>query len=358
MFKNYFKTAWRNLIKNKAFSFINITGLAIGMAAAILIFLWIQNEMRHDTQYAKSDRLYLMYNRDKFSGQSWAWSSTPMIMGPTLKNNYPEVEDAVRVNSGSANYLFTVGEKKLIEHGFIVDSGFLNMFDFPMLYGNPTKALGGIYNIVVTESLAKTLFGNENAMGKTIKIDSTDIFTVSGVMKDLPNTTSFQFDYLLPFAYLYKLKQEDDTWDDNQLSTYILLKQNASHDAFDAKVKNITIEHTKNSALPSTTQVFSYPVSKTYLYGKNENGHLVAGRIDTVRLFGVIAAFILLIACINFMNLTTARSEKRAKEVGIRKAVGAQKVSLIAQFIGESILLALFAGLYCHCTCTTFIAFL
>jgi len=344
MLKNYFKTAWRNLIKNKAFSFINITGLAIGMAAAILIFLWIQNEMRHDTQYAKSDRLYLMYNRDKFSGQSWAWSSTPMIMGPTLKNNYPEVEDAVRVNSGSANYLFTVGEKKLIEHGFIVDSGFLNMFDFPMLYGNPTKALGGIYNIVVTESLAKTLFGNENAMGKTIKIDSTDIFTVSGVMKDLPNTTSFQFDYLLPFAYLHKLKQEDDTWDDNQLSTYILLKQNASHDAFDAKVKNITIEHTKNSALPSTTQVFSYPVSKTYLYGKNENGHLVAGRIDTVRLFGVIAAFILLIACINFMNLSTARSEKRAKEVGIRKAVGAQKFSLIAQFIGESILLALFAG--------------
>jgi predicted permease len=344
MFKNYFKTAWRNLMKNKGFSFINITGLAIGMAAAILILLWIQNEMSQDTQYPKSDRLYLMYNRDKFSGQLWAWSSTPMIMGPTIKKDYPEVEDAVRVSS-NASYLFTVGEKKLMEHGSIVDSGFLNLFDFPMLYGNPSNALGGIYNIVLTEGLAKALFGNENAMGKTIKIDSTDIFTVSGVVKNLSNTTSFKFDYLLPFAYLHKLKQEDEVWDDNSLSTYILLKQNASHDAFDGKVKNITINHTKNSGLPATTQVFSYPVSKTYLYGKSENGQLVAGRVETVRLFGVIAAFILLIACINFMNLSTARSEKRAKEVGIRKAVGAQKFSLIAQFIAESILLALLAGI-------------
>ena len=345
MFKNFFKVAVRNFKKNKGFSFINITGLAIGMAAAILILLWIQNEMRRDTQYPKSGRLYLMYNRDKFSGQLWAWNSTPAIMAPTLKRDYPEVEDAVRVNFYSANYLFTVDEKKLIEHGCIVDSGFLSMFDFPMLYGSPTKALGGIYNIVLTEKLAKTLFGNENAMGKTIKIDSADIFTVSGVMKDLPNTTSFEFDYLLPWAYLHKLKQDDDVWDNNSLSTYVLLKQNASQSAFNAKVKNITIDHTKNSTLPSTTQVFSYPVSKTYLYGKSDNGQLVAGRIETVRLFGVIAGFILLIACINFMNLSTARSEKRAKEVGIRKVVGAQKFSLIAQFIGESILLALLAGI-------------
>jgi ABC-type antimicrobial peptide transport system permease subunit len=345
MFKSYIKTAWRNLVKNKGFSFINITGLAIGMAAAILIFLWIQNELDHDTAYPKSDRLYLMYNRDKFNGQTFAWSSTPKIMAPTIKKDYPEVEDAVRINSYSANYLFTVGEKKLIEHGFIVDSGFLNMFDFPMLYGNANQALNGIYNIVLTEKLATTLFGKENAIGKTIRIDSTDIFTVSGVMKDLPNTTSFQFDYLLPWAYLQKLKQDDDVWDNNSISTYILLKQNASQAAFNEKVKNITIEHTKGSGLPSTTQVFSYAVSKTYLYGKNDNGKLVAGRIETVRLFGGIAALILLIACINFMNLSTARSEKRAKEVGIRKVVGAQKFSLIAQFIGESILLALFAGI-------------
>ncbi len=344
MLRNFFKIAVRNFKRSKGFSFINITGLAIGMGAAILIFLWIQNEMSRDTLYPKSDRLFLMFNRDKFNGQKYAWSATPKIMAPTLKSDYPEVEDAVRVNTHSANYLFTVGDKKLIEKGYIVDSGFLNMFGFPMLYGNTSKALGGIYNIVLTEKLAKTLFGNENAMGKVIRIDSNDVFTVSGVMKDLPNTTSFQFDYLLPFSYLRTINQDDDVWDNNSLSTYVLLKQNASHDAFDAKVQNITINHTKSSPLPATTEVFSYPVSKTYLYGKNDNGELVGGRIETVRLFGVIASFILLIACINFMNLSTARSEKRAKEVGIRKAVGAQKFSLIAQFIGESVLLAMLAG--------------
>jgi hypothetical protein len=188
----------------------------------------MQNEMSRDTLYPKSERLYLMYNRDKFNGQQWAWNSTPKIMAPTLKKDYPEVEDAVRVNFYTANYLFTVGEKKLIEHGYIVDSGFLSMFDFPMLYGNPTKALGGIYNIVLTEKLAKTLFGNDNAMGKTIKIDNTDIFTVTGVMKDLPNTTSFECDYLLPWAYMHKIGQDDDVWDNNSLSTYVLLKQNTS----------------------------------------------------------------------------------------------------------------------------------
>jgi putative ABC transport system permease protein len=343
MIKNYFKTAIRNLWKNKGFSFINITGLAIGMAAAILILLWIQSEMSRDAQYPHSDRLYMMYNRDTFSGQKWAWNSTPIPLAPALKQNFPEVGDAVRVKSGP-DYLLTVGDKKLLKQGNFVDSGFLKMFGFPMLYGNPTTALDGIYHIVITKSLSKALFGNENPLGKTIKIDSTDMFTVTGVLKELPNTTSFKFDYLLPFTYLVNLNQTDDAWENNQLQTYVLLNKGSSHSAFDAKVKNITVNHTKNSSFPSTTTVFSYPVSKTYLYGKNENGKLVAGRINTVRLFGVIAAFILLIACINFMNLSTARSEKRAKEVGIRKVAGAQKFSLILQFIGESVLLTLLAS--------------
>ena len=344
MIKNFFKIAIRHLQKNKGFSLINISGLAIGMAAAILILLWIQNEMLHDAQYPHSDRLYMMYNHDKFNGQMYAWGSTPIPLAPALKQNFPEVEDVARVKSGPV-FLLTAGDTKLLKQGNVVDSGFLKMFGFPMLYGNPATALEGIYHIVITQSLSKALFGNENPMGKSIKIDSTDIFTVTGVLKDLPNTTSFKFDYLLPFTYLIKLNQTDDAWDNNQLQTYVLLNKGASHIAFDAKVKNITVNHTKNSSFPSTTTVFSYPVNKTYLYGKNDNGHLVGGRIETVRLFGVIALFILLIACINFMNLSTARSEKRAKEVGIRKVIGAQKSSLIAQFIAESILLALLAGI-------------
>lgn len=342
MLRNYFTIAFRNLLKNKGFSFINITGLAIGMASAMLIMLWIQNEMSKDRIYPKSDRLYRMYNRDKFSGALWAWGTTPKIMGPTLKKDYPEVEDVARMSS--ANFLFTVGDKKMNENGSFTDSGFLKMFDLPMLKGDPASALNGVNSIVITEDLAKKLFGNEEAMGKSIRIDSSDYFTVTGVMKNIPNTSSFNFDYLLPWSYMTKLKWDDQSWGNNSVATYVLLKENASQAAFNTKVQNITIDHNKGGD-KSTTKVFSYPLSQVYLYGKSENGQLVGGRITTVRLFGVIAAFILLIACINFMNLSTARSEKRAKEVGIRKVVGARQSGLIAQFIGESILLSLIAGI-------------
>lgn len=309
------------------------------MATAILILLWMQNEMSINRMYPKADRIYRMYNRDTFSGESWAWSSTPKIMGPTIQKDYPEVEDMVRISE--AGFLFTIGDKKFNEEGSFVDPGFLRMFDFELLNGNPATALEGVFNIVLTESLSKRLFGNEDAIGRTIKIDSVDIFTVTGVLRDLPNTTSLKTGYLLPWAYMKKLDWDDEWWGNNSVSTHILLKENASVGLFNEKVKNITIDHTNKE---STTEVFAYPLSRTYLYGKSENGQLVDGRIVTVRLFGVIAAFIVLIACINFMNLSTARSEKRVREVGVRKVVGAGKASLVVRFIGESILLAMFAG--------------
>lgn len=341
MFKNYLKIAVRNLLKNKGFSIINILGLAIGMAASILIMLWIQNEVSRDRSYSKTDRIYRMYNRDKFSGELWAWGTTPKPMGPALKKDYPEVEDVTREND--AQFLFTVGEKKLSVNGDFVDSGFLSIFCLPMISGN-YASLNGNNSIVLTQKLAKKLFGNEEAMGKVIKIDSVDQFTVTGILKDLPNNTSFTFEYLLPWSYMSKIHYDDDHWGNNSITTYVLLKEHASQADFDAKVRTITIDHTKDGE-KSATEVFSYPLSKVYLYGKSVNGKLVDGRIETVRLFGIIAGLILLIACINFMNLSTARSEKRAKEVGIRKVVGAQKSSLIAQFIAESILLALLAGI-------------
>ncbi|MEP6748020.1 MAG: ABC transporter permease [Bacteroidota bacterium] len=336
MLKNYFKVAFRNLWKRKGYSFINILGLTIGMASAMLILLWIQNEMSFDRSYKKSDRLYTMYNRDKFNGEMWAWNNTPKVMAPTLKHDYPEVEDAVRYNN--ITFLTTVGEKKFNIRGAFADSGFLNMFDFPFVSGNAAQSLAGNYNIVLTQKTARKLFGNEDPMGKIVLIDSNANFTVSAVLKDLPNNTSFDFEYLLPWAFMNKLGWNDDGWGNNSVKTFVLLKPNASHAAFDAKVKNITTSHSKESE-----KVFSYPLSRQHLYSKNENGKLVDGQIETVRLFAIIAAFILLIACINFMNLSTARSEKRAKEVGIRKVAGARKGSLIAQFIGESVLLSAIA---------------
>ena len=336
MIKNYFKVALRNLKRNKAFAAINILGLSIGMASAMLILLWVKDELNFDNFYAKKDRLYTMYNRDKFGGVMHAWNSTPKVLAPALKKDYPEVEDAARYTQ--ITFLLTAGEKHFNLRGAFTDSGFLNMFSFPLLKGNAEQSLNNGHSIVLTEKLAKKLFGNEDAIGKIVRVDSNANFVVTAVMADLPNNTSFDFEYLLPYEFMKKLGWDDDSWGNNSVRTYALLKPNASQTVFNEKVKNITKSHSKE-----TEEVFSYPFTRTHLYGKDDNGYLVGGQIETVRLFTIIAAFILLIACINFMNLSTARSEKRAKEVGIRKVAGAYKRSLVAQFIGESVIVTFIA---------------
>ncbi|GAB2842391.1 ABC transporter permease [Ferruginibacter profundus] len=344
MIKNFFKITYRNLLRNKAFSFINISGLAIGMASAVLILLWIQNEMSHDKFHEKSDRIYTFNNRDKFNGQLWAWATTPSVLGPAVKSSYAtDVEDVVRTRS--TDFLFTAGDKRLNLSGSFTDSGFLNMFSFPLLEGDAAKALTGPYNIVVTEKMAKKLFGNEPALGKIVRVDSVDNFTITGILKDLPDNTVFKFEYLLPWSYREKTNGPDLNWGNNSIQTYVLLKPGVSQKAFDEKIKKITIDHTVNTKSPSTTEVFTQLFRNQWLYSKSDNGKYTGGRIEQVKLFGIIAAFILLIACINFMNLSTARSEKRAKEVGIRKVVGAEKKSLVLQFIGESIVIAFLAGI-------------
>src|SRR3954452_17698576 len=310
MIKNFFKIAFRNLFRNKGFSTINILGLAIGMASAILILLWIQNELSYDKFHEKIDRIYVANNRDKFNGELWAWNTTPKILGPTIKLEYPaDVEDVVRLNQ--SGFLFTVGDKHLSAEGYFTDPGFLTTFSFPLIEGNAKTALNKVDDIVITQKLANKLFGTDNALGKVVRLDSTDNFTVTGVLKDLPNNTSFDFEYLLPWSYMKKIGWDDEYWGNNSIKTYILLKPGVSQPAFDAKLKNITINHTANTEDKSTTQVFTQKLSDRWLYSKSENGRYVAGRIEMVKLFGVIAAFILLIACINFMNLSTARSEKR-----------------------------------------------
>ena len=227
-----------------------------------------------------------------------------------------------------------------MEHAY--DSAFLTMFSFPLVKGNVNTALSDIYSITLTESFAKRLFGNEDPMGKTVKLDNRDNFTVKAVMKDLPNNTRFKFDYLIPWAYMDKRGWSDSNWDNNSTQTFVQLKANASLANVNEKIKNVIIKHLDGK---EKIEIFLHPAKMWHLYTDFEKGKVVGGRIETVRMFGIIAAFILLIACINFMNLSTARSEKRAKEVGIRKVVGAQKQSLIGQFISESILIAFIAGI-------------
>lgn len=341
MFKNYLKVAFRNIWKSKGFSFINITGLAVGMASAMLILLWIGNEVTYDQFHEKKDRIYEAWNKAAFSGEMHCWSTTPKVLASAMQHDFPEVEHAVRVNWPST-YLFSIGDRRLSVTGNIVDSIFLQVFSFPLLKGDPKTALNDMHSIVLTEKLAKKLFGKEDAMGKIIKIDNKENFTVTGIAKDLPIASRFDFEYLLPWSYLRREGGDDNNWGNNSTRTYVLLKPNTGLASIAPKMKVL-----KGRYQPEETkwEMFLYPLERWRLYSSFKGGVESGGRIEFVRLFGIIALFILLIACINFMNLSTARSEKRAKEVGIRKVVGAPKSSLIGQFIGESVLLALIAGI-------------
>jgi putative ABC transport system permease protein len=342
MFQNYLKVAFRNLLRNRSFSIINISGLGVGMASAMLILLWVQNELSFDRFYKNTDRLYQSWNRDRGNDGIDCWNITPKILGPSLKQEFPEIEKATRVN-WDESLLFTYREKKLNIRGTMVDPDFLTMFQFPFLKGDIHAALNNPENIVITKKLSKKLFGDEDGFGKTIKIDNKYNFTVTGIMEDLPNNTQFDFEYLLPWSIMRTRNEDDSSWSNNSTHNYVLLKPNADIAAVNAKIKNFIIGHGNGHW---TTQSFLYPVSKLRLYGVFENGIQSGGKIQTVRVFTLIAGFILLIACINFMNMSTARSEKRAKEVGIRKVVGAQRKYLIGQFLGESILLAILSGIF------------
>ncbi|WAC14631.1 ABC transporter permease [Dyadobacter pollutisoli] len=338
MLENYFKIAFRNLLRNKGFSAINISGLAVGMASSLLILLWIYNEVNYDKFHSKKDYLYHAWNRGVFDGKLQCWDNTPKILGPTLKEEYPEVANISR--QSSRWFVTKAGEKKLSTEALITDAAFLQMFDCPMMQGDPKTALTGANSIIVTEKMAMKMFDTKDALNKVITIDR-DNFTVTGVLKDLPTNTVFHFDYILPWQYLKRIGEDDDSWGNNSVKTFVQLKPNANPETLAGKIKDITIRHSNKE---EEHEVFLHPISKWHLYSNFENGKISGGRIAIVRLFGIIAAFILLIACINFMNLSTARSEKRAKEVGIRKTAGANKGLLMGQFIGESILISLIAG--------------
>jgi putative ABC transport system permease protein len=341
MIRNFFIVAFRNLRRNKIFSTINILGLAIGMASAILICLWIIDEFSYDRFYAKEDRLFMM-RRQETTGSFRTVNWTPKVLAPTLKSDFPDIEDVARWEN--INFLMSVGDHHFNARGNITDSGFLKMFSFPLLEGNPHGALVSSTDIVITESFAKMLFGKESALGKQIRIDSANLVTVKAVLKDLPDNSRFQFQFVLPWAYLEKLGWSDNYWENNSVSTYYTLKPGVSATSFDAKIRDLLVQKTKQEKTPVTDILFGQPAAKWHLYSRYENGKEAGGQITIVRLFIIIASFILLIACINFMNLSTARSEKRAKEVGIRKVVGAPKNFLILQFLAESLLFSVIAG--------------
>ncbi|MBL7698681.1 MAG: ABC transporter permease [Chitinophagaceae bacterium] len=339
MLRSYFKIAIRNLWKSKGFSALNITGLAIGMAGAILISLWIINEVSFDRFHKNTDNLYMAWNRGMFDNELQCWEATPKPLGPAMKLEFPEVANYSRLYRRW--FVTRYKDIKISSESMIVDPAFLSMFSFPLVKGNPQTALNDVYSILVTENFAKKMFGNDEPLNKVIQIDSNN-FTVRGVLKNFPNNTMFSCEFMLPWSYMKAVNQDDQNWGNNSVYNFMQLQPGVDLNAFAEKMKGITVRHTNNQ---EQQEVFLHPLSMLHLYSRFENGKVAGGRIETVRIFTVIAIFILIIACINFMNLSTARSEKRAREVGIRKIAGANKSRLVGQFLGESTLISLIAGI-------------
>ncbi len=338
MWKNYFKIAWRNLSKNKGFTFINIIGLSVGMAGSILILLWVHHQFSFDRFHSKSDNLYQVWNQTDFNGELQSWNYTPKPMAFALKDNYAEIAGVTRFNFPNP-ILMEAEEIAISQKATQVDPDFFNMFDLPLISGDPDQVFADPHSVVLTENAAFKQFGRLDVVGETILLDKQVEVVVTGILEDLPSNTEFQFDALVPWELWKKLGMEDEYWGNNSVKTYVELQSGASLAHTNNLIKDITRENSTED-----NDVFLYPLSNVHLYSEFKNGVVVGGRIQVVKQFTVLAIFILVIACINFMNLSTARSEKRAKEVGVRKLSGADRGMLIGQFLSESVLLTLFSA--------------
>lgn len=340
MLKNFITLTFRNLWKTKGYSFLNIFGLAVGIAAASLIFLWVEDEVNYN-DFPNKDALYIVNSKQFFDGNVAVFSATQGPLAPAIESEIPGIQSAVRLDWGT-KALFSVDEKRLYQQGRYVDPGFLNMFSVQFLSGDSNSALNDLNNIVLSETAAHKLFGSVDVIGKIILFDNDQSYKVSGVVKDFPKNSSFVFDWLVPFENFEKKNEWLKTWNNNGIITLVQTEPHADIATINSQIKDF-VQKKVNSDF-YTSENFIYPMTRLKMYNNfDKSGNEQEGRIKYVRLFSFIAWVVLLIACINFMNLSTARSEKRAKEVSMRKVMGAGRGSLIRSFLGESFVYAILA---------------
>ena len=340
MFFSYIKTAFRNLRKYKGYSFINIAGLAVGIACCILILMWVRDEMSYDGFHVKADRLFRAVEQQTYSGgELFPVAVTPAPLGPALKDEIPEIADTCRLTL-APRFLVRYGDKRFYESGLaMADPSFFTMFSFPLVNGDPETVFQQLNAFVITESTAEKYFGDEDPIGKVIRLENMFDLVVTGIMRDVPANSHITFDFVMPFKLLEFGGQRLDQWGNNSYYTYVELSEAADPAVSDRKIRGFITQH-----LPeSTTTLHLQPLKRIHLhsdYVADVTGH---GDMRYIFIFALVALFVLIIACINFVNLATARSGNRAREVGMRKVTGARRSDILRQFLGESVFFALIA---------------
>ncbi len=340
MIKNYLLLALRNIKNNPLYAFLNIAGLSIGLASSILILLWVSDEWLYNRFHTNLDNIHLILQNQKHGGEVVTLEAMPGPLAAALRTEMPEVARATRA-SWAETHILTLGDKSFSERGIYAEADFLNIFKFPALKGDPVAALKDINSVVLTERTAKKLFGEEDPIGKVIRHNGQNNLTVAAILKDIPRLSSVRFDVLLPFGIYEKAKIAwiNTEWHNNSMPTWVELNPNTNLTAFNQKLEPYLPSKTQEDE----AQIFAYPLANWRLWNEFENGKVSGGRIDLMRMLAILGIFILMIACVNFMNLATARSQKRAREVGVRKVLGAFRGMLIGQFLSESLIMAFIA---------------
>jgi putative ABC transport system permease protein len=341
MFKNYLKIAFRNLKKHKGYSFINIVGLGIGMAACLLLFLWVQNELSYDRYHEKAERIYRIISQWESEGQVERFAKTSAPLGPALVNEFPEIERAVRF--GSNRFLISYENKRFYEDVFFADPEVFDVFSFPLIKSNPEAVLREPRSIIISEKIKDKYFGEEDPIGKIINLDEFGDFKITGVFKNIPPNSHFRFDFLGCFRDY--AARHFDQWGISNYWTYVLTSKNFEYDKFKEKLPEFVEKYRGKEERDKYKVTYPFQSLASIHLHSDLRGEIEPNSdIETIYIFSAIALFILLIACLNYINLTTARYAGRAREVGLRKVVGASRAQLINQFLGESLLFS-FIGL-------------